>query len=167
MAENDEQDSESIELFAYYGIALALLSPVSLREKIQKFLEARPAHMRIVALALERDEDPVSRRAQIILPLADETARVVPFVPRHALIYLEYGVFDTFRDVRALRRAALNLESRGILLVGQLVQMHVAELAAFVDEAVIAAMRERLITVGLDFGMRLPTWRRMQEFVTA
>jgi hypothetical protein len=121
--------------------------------------------------ALDRSSTiiPVSAPLQLIFSfMTSPSSRIVSFAPRACHVYLDYGVYDSFRDTRAAK-AALRLQRNGIWLIGQLVQLSEAELCSVpgVDSAAVQTMKERLATVNLGFDTPVPSWNRRRRTVAA
>jgi hypothetical protein len=98
--------------------------------------------------------------------MKSESSSVVSLAPRACHAYLDYGVYDSFRDTRAAK-AALRLQGNGIWLIGQLVQLSESEVCSVpgVDDAALQAMKQRLATINLGFDTRVPTWNRRRRAV--
>jgi hypothetical protein len=105
---------------------------------------------------------------QLFLPLpSPRPPNIVRLLRRDRYNFLDYGVHDTFYDVPEAAAAALKLEREGIYVLGQLLQMVEDDLRAFsfMDEASVSAMKRRLATIDLTFGMRAPAWNRSYKGV--
>jgi hypothetical protein len=161
---NSHRHSSAVELFKHCGVVLAEQRAPLRSLRVETYLAACPSARRLVCLPGRRTAAAAAN--QLLLTLAQSPSRVVTLPPRHTWMYLDYGVFDAFRDVRSLRRPALALEARGILLLGQLVQRPYGEIAYLIGDAAAAAMGEELAKVGLTFGVSAPNWSRVLEFVS-
>lgn len=71
--------------------------------------------------------------------------------------WLDFGVFDTFRDLTCARKAALALEARGIHRIAQLIEKTEGQLARQpgMDRGALLAIKARLSRVGLVLGRRM------------
>jgi hypothetical protein len=89
---------------------------------------------------------------------------IVQYVSQPRQMYLDYGVYDTFRDEPGLVNPSRKLERQGIRLIGNLVQMSREELAtfSFLDADTLDQMEAQLALAGLRFGMNIPWWGRPQ-----
>lgn len=69
---------------------------------------------------------------QLTLPFAPpHPLNIVRFVPPHRRGFLDYGVYDSFRNVPGAGHAAHQLEAMRIYLVGQLVQLTEEQVRAY------------------------------------
>lgn len=95
---------------------------------------------------------------QLELRFPPVRSRLVIFVSKRRRGYLDFGVFDVFRDVPAAIKAARRLEARGILFLDQLVRCTEDEVRTLsrADDNALHAMRRRLAIVGFRFGMDIP-----------
>jgi hypothetical protein len=97
------------------------------------------------------------------------TADVIPLLGQRRQRYLDFGVYDFFRDIPKASRAARGLERVGVCLLGQLVQLREADLGILkcMTPAAIEAIRDNLASVGLSFDMYLPLWNRAAQMRVA
>lgn len=151
-------------MFGRAGVQLPLHIAPSLGAQIGSYV-ANVAVSRPV-LIKSGHEDIIPRNilhSQLPLPLIQPTRPVVVrFAPRSSHVYLDYGVFDMFRDVPGLSGAAMKLEANDIYVLGQLVQLPEERLRAypFITDRIVSVLRAQLAPLGLDLGMRIPSWYR-------
>jgi len=145
--------TEAPTLFSHAAVDLPQDVRRSEHEQVRDFVRSLDRR-RLIFLAWQRDT--AARPAeQFVLSLAPPQT-CVAFVPMPpALPYLDYGVYDSFRDVAG--DAALRLEARGVLYLGQLVQLAEGEVRklARADDRTLDVMRARLALAKLRFGMHL------------
>jgi len=149
------------ELFLRAGIMLPLQKPPPPGSKIRSYFEELTANIGPILLDVSRQSNASSRQLLFLFMLPTRTS-VVRFAPKASHIYLDYGVYDMFRDVPHVALAAAKLEAKRVHVLGQLVQLSEERVRAFsfIDDGIIATMREYLAPLGLDFGMRIPSWYR-------
>jgi len=146
------------------------ISP-NLRERISHYLGRRKGDQSS-PLMLIFDAKSYARwpDCQLPLPLAPpRRSNIVRFAPRHRYPYLDYGVYDTFRSVPEVAKAALKLEANQILLLGQLVQLSEEQVRAFsfMKEDTLRIMKVELAAMGLGFATRVPSWnKRLDSLVS-
>jgi hypothetical protein len=99
-------------------------------------------------------------------PRRPNVVRIVPPIRR---AFLDYGVYDQFCEEPKAARAALKLESSGVFVLGQLLQMSEERVRAFpfINDAALETMKANLKKVDLCFGMRDPQWNRRMRSVVA
>jgi hypothetical protein len=87
---------------------------------------------------------------------------VVRLAPLRQRAYLDYGVYDVFKDIPGAAKPALKLEAKGIWILGLLVQLSendVRRLVSVSDET-LERMKRRLARIDFGFDMRIPWWNR-------
>jgi hypothetical protein len=94
--------------------------------------------------------------------LLEVATKAADFLPREALRYLDYGVYDLLRTRQCAQRAALRLQRKGVSLVGELTQLSRYELRPLIDrdERALREIEAALGTVGLGLGKHFPQWKR-------
>jgi hypothetical protein len=156
-------DSE-LALFARVGIR-APPAPTSRPSKIRQYFLAIQPHraslLFAIAGARQAALDPFLTQLSLPLMMPPPPA-VLRMTPSHRHPYLDHGVYDAFKTVPTVVRAAMKLEKHGILVLGQLVQMSEDDLRsyAFIDDVIIAEMKAHLAAIKLGFEMRAPAWNR-------
>jgi hypothetical protein len=157
---------DNTTLFSYFGIELPERVPPSLSERVLLYFACRPrlGNASLILLSLSKS----SRYAttQLLLPLGKPQRRFpVRFVPRNRRVYLDYGVYDTFRNLPEVAKTALKLEAKGFNLVGQLVQLSEEQVRAFsfIDERTLKRMKDHLAKVAFCFGMEISFWNRSRQ----
>jgi hypothetical protein len=87
---------------------------------------------------------------------------VVRFVPLRKRAYLDYAVYDVFKDLPGAAKPALKLQAKGIWLLGLLVQMSENDVRAVasVGDETLERMKRRLAVIDFGFDMRIPWWNR-------
>jgi len=153
------------DLFAWSGIALPLGLAPSALAPIRAYFSAMRPENRAVLLNLEfQDYIPdVSIPFQLRFSFMRPTRPVVVrLAPRASHAYLDYGVHDMFRDMPELASVARKLEYNDVYVLGQLVQLPEERLRAFpfINDEVIQNLRRRLVPLGLDLEMQIPSWYR-------
>ena len=153
------EDRDEICLFSKAGIGLPHHAAPSDASRVAEYFRRTP-HKRLINLvcanAAPEPADAAGHQLPLPLPALD-----VILVPRISQPYLDYGVYDSFRDVEALSKVALRLEACGIVHVGHLVQLYAQQVRvlARADHRALEAMEARLASAGLRLGMRLPETR--------
>jgi len=87
---------------------------------------------------------------------------VVRFPPRRHSAYLDYGVYDYFRNVPGAAEPARKLEENRIIVLGLLVQMSedMVRAVTSIDDDTLERMKAVLAEIGFGFDMRVPWWNR-------
>jgi hypothetical protein len=100
------------------------------------------------------------------LPRRPSLARIVPAIRR---AFLDYGVYEQFRDEPESFDAALQLEKSGIYMLGQLIQMSEDQLRAysFINDRVLQSMKANLARFDLGLDTRHPPWNRRMKSIAA
>ena len=158
------EDEASAALFAFYGLELPQHRAPALDGRIHNWLGSIGRRLLLISSV----SSVIGQDAcQLELPFVRRLAPISGMAPTYAHPYLDYGVFDCFRDEEALRRPALAIEARGILVLGQLTQLDYGHMARMLSDTTATRMREQLRSLGLDFGLRLPRWQRVNAYLSA
>lgn len=136
-------------LFTAVGIVLPAQSPPLPAERIAEYFERR-RNRGPVLLALELGDLHFTEGEQPCLPIIAGPNRYEARCPS----WLNYGVFDTFRDIESARSAALALEARGVNRIGELLRLSEGRLARsrHMNPTALAAIVERLGRAGFQLG---------------
>jgi hypothetical protein len=136
-------------LFTAVGIVLPGQTPPLPAQLIAQYFERR-RNRGPVLLALEPGELDFAEGEQLGLPITAGHSRCEARCPS----WLDYGVFDTFRDIESARPAALALEARGVNRIGELLRLSEGRLARsrHMNPTALAAMVERLGRAGFQLG---------------
>jgi hypothetical protein len=155
-----ENNRITADLFSNVGIMLPFQLTPRLNSKIHSYLSR--ASSRPILLEVHRHYDFGGDNQFPFAFAAPTPTAVIKFAPRASHVYLDYGVFETFRDVPLVALAAAKLEAKRIHVLGQLVQLSEQRLRAFsfMNEIIVTKMREHLAPLCLDFGMCIPSWYR-------
>jgi hypothetical protein len=103
-------------------------------------------------------------------PLRPPQSSMIGFVPRSRGMYLNYGVYDVFRDLPRAADVALRLDANGIWMLGFLVQMSERDVQrlGLADTPTLDAMKLHLRKIDMTFEMRIPWWNRdNRAFISA
>jgi hypothetical protein len=155
-------------LFSYYEIALHDQTELSrCRHRLTDYLLAlsqnKNGQVRLVVVSSKEHRIISEHLSQFSFSFVMDfpVSKVTRFLPRSRYAYLDYGVYDVFRDDPSVGKAALQLEENGIFYLGHLVQLTEADLRKFpfMTETVVAAMKEQLISMQLDLGVAVPSWQ--------
>jgi len=151
-------------LFSHVGVDFPLLRGGPGPSQVQCYMAATGRSFLLLSANRRKDYNPTATYAlQLSLPLmVSSNATVLRIAPRRRYAYLDYGVYDVFRDLPLAAGPALRLEAKGVSILGQLVQLSENEVRtlASVDEETIDAIKRRLALVGFGFDMRVPDWNR-------
>jgi hypothetical protein len=152
------------DLFSVGGVVLPQLLSPKLEQRIQLYFSAvSMSNTELLRFLLVFDSTDVIALSdfQLRLPLSEPIPpSLVRLAPKYRHAYLDYGVYDTFRDLPRLAGAALNIENRGVYVLGQLVQMSEEKVRAFpfMSDTILADMKKHLAIIDFGFGMRIPSW---------
>lgn len=157
-------DLPDLDLFQRAGLTLTEQAAGSASETLQSYLAAvAPQH----AILIHSSDTPIDfeHRLPLQLPLPFKTPErpaVVKLAPKASHVYLNYGVYDVFRDVPILANPAVRFEANDISLLGELVQIpeNALRTFSFVTTEVVSELRRHLSQLGLDVGMSIPSWNR-------
>ena len=85
---------------------------------------------------------------------------VIRFIPKCSYPYLDYGIYELFRNTQNAAPAALRLQKRGLRYVGHLVQFTESDLRAlpFMTDLAITEISDGLKECGLALGSAVPLW---------
>jgi hypothetical protein len=103
---------------------------------------------------------------QFPLPfMTPKRPQIVRLIPKTRYGCLDYGVRAFFSESPSAAKLARKLETKGILYLGQLLQMSEDDVRATGtgDQAAIDAMKRELGRAGLGFDTRAPDWTREYE----
>jgi hypothetical protein len=126
------------------------------KAQIAEYFRRCSGRARPFLLAIEQPNPTGSETVQLELELDMQDEGVIRFVPLRSRIYLDYGVYDMFRDLRSTRTAALRLEEHGVGLVSALVAMTEQQVRSFrfVTDDAFDGMSDRLGRLGIGFRRR-------------
>ena len=163
-------DDRSSELFSCAGVSLPSVSRPRIDERVFSSLESfgrRPFYLRCVARQCVQFSFDFAATPFL---LRRPRSSVVGFVPRSRGMYLDYGVYDVFRDLPDAADVALRLEAKGVWMLGFLVQMSERDVQrlGLAATPTLDAMKLHLSKIGMAFEMNIPWWNRdNRTFVSA
>jgi hypothetical protein len=151
-------------LYSLAGISLPIHERPAISERyLASFASYSASQPRLLTTGRRgTDNIPIAFKfCQLHLPFTNARPQAfVRLAPRSSHIYLDYGVYDTFRDVPRAAKAARKLEANRIYVLGQLVQLTEDQIREFhfIDNETIEVMKRHLATIKFSFGMRIPSW---------
>ncbi len=167
-----EPISDHETLFSYYGILLPRsVTQSQMATQITAYLSAmshiKNGQMRPFVVC--RKENVVSFidycQFSFSLVMRFPSTNIVNFLPKSRYVYLDFGVYDIFEDIPEVRKAARLLEKKGYFYLGHLVQLTEAELRGFpfINDSILASMKDHLATMKLGLGMAVPAWQQAYD----
>jgi hypothetical protein len=140
-------ESDPPALFIAAGIELPLQAGPTAAEKVAAYFQSGRVRRFLLLNLCDADHYRPSRQLRLAL-----TQPPLPSTPRAE--WLDYGVYDVFRDIECAQAPALALEARGYYRIGRLLELSEGRLARsrFMSRTALEAMKARLASAGLQLG---------------
>lgn len=149
-------DLGGLPLFSYYGLGCTLEQNISEVAKLTDSISRNTQLVMLMYFNIKTEKH--ARQTEFDFMKQDfEKNNVARLLPREHASRLNYGVYDTLRDLPAVRKAAIKLEECGYYTVRELISASETELRAlpFMTDAIMEDIKENLSRKGLGLGTKI------------